>query len=169
MTNPILAPELLELLDSGDTATLRELAREHHPALIAQFVSALDSPDIWRVLTALETQQAAQLFSHLDLDHQVELATGSNRKAMARLLEAMAADDRADLVRRLDDTVQQELLPLVAHAQREDIRRLVAYREGTAGALMSSEYAAVSPALTTLVDITGLLIYFNITSMMLGV
>ncbi len=45
-------------------------------------------------------------------------------------------------------TSANTLLPALAHAQREDIRRLSAYVEGTAGALMTSDYATLNKDMT---------------------
>lgn len=148
MTNPILAPELLELIDSGDRSKLMEAVEALHPAEMADFVAALDDADVWRFLSAIPQQQSAEIFSHFDLDRQVELASGANRQAMARMLEELPHDDRADLVQRLDPQVAEQILPLVARAEREDIRKLASYAEGTAGALMSSDYATLRPDMT---------------------
>ena len=148
MTNPILAPELLELINTGDTAKLQEAVDAVHPAEMADFVAALNDADIWRLLAAIPKQQAAEIFSHFDLDRQATLAGGANRQAMATLLEELPHDDRADLVQRLDPQVAEQILPLVARAEREDIRKLTSYAEGTAGALMSSDYATLRPDMT---------------------
>lgn len=90
----------------------------------------------------------AEIFSHFDLDLQAELTTGESRQGMASLLEELPPDDRADLVQRLDVQLVDQILPLVARAEREDIRKLTPYEEGTAGAMMSSEYATLGPELT---------------------
>lgn len=148
MTNPILAPELLELIDSGDRSKLMEAVEAVHPAEMADFVAALDDADVWRFLSAIPQQQSAEIFSHFDLDRQVELASGANRQAIARMLEELPHDDRADLVQRLDPQVAEQILPLVARAEREDIRKLASYAEATAGALMSSDYATLRPDMT---------------------
>lgn len=148
MINPILTPELLELLDAGDRAALAEVVASVHPAQMAEFVAALDDADTWRLLGMLDRSQAAELFCHFDLDRQAVLATGANRQAMAQMLEALPHDDRADLVQRLDPQVAEQILPLVAKAEREDIRKLASYRERTAGSLMSSDYATLRPDMT---------------------
>ncbi len=148
MSNPILVPELLDLLDSGDTETLRQIISDQHPAQMAEFIAALEDPDVWRVVETLRQTDAAELFSNFDLERQVQLAGGTNRQAMARMLEALPHDDRVDLVQRLDTQVAEEILPLVAKADREDIRKLASYEEGTAGALMSSDYATLRPEMT---------------------
>jgi magnesium transporter len=55
----------------------------------------------------------------------------------------MDADDRADLLKALTDDEQEALLPALAEAEREDIRRFAAYEDGTAGAIMTSDYAVL--------------------------
>ncbi len=148
MSNPILTPELLELLDSGDRENLNEVVEAVHPAEIAEFAAALDDTDVWRLLAMLDQRRAAEIFSHFTLERQVELASGANRRAIARMLEDLPHDDRADLVQQLEPAVTEQILPLVAKAEREDIRKLASYEEGTAGALMSSDYATLRPDLT---------------------
>ena len=147
-TNPILTPELLTLIHSGDITRLREVIEDVHPAEIAEFVSDEENVDVWRLLAAIPQQQAADVFSHFDLYRQVELASGAHRQAMAQMLEKLPHDDRADLVRRLDPKVAAQILPLVAIAEREDIRKLTSYAEGTAGGLMSSDFATLRPDMT---------------------
>ncbi len=147
-TNPILTPELLELIHSGDITQFRDVIADVHPAEIADFVSEEENVDVWRLLAAIPQQQAADVFSHFDLYRQVELASGAHRQAMAQMLEKLPHDDRADLVRRLDPKVAAQILPLVAIAEREDIRKLTSYTEGTAGGLMSSDFATLRPDVT---------------------
>lgn len=145
MKNPLLIPELRELMAADDTAAIRELCQQSHPESIAELIEALDADEIWRVLQMLDLPHRALIFAHFDLDQQVELATGQNRRQMANLLEEMPADDRADLVQKLDEKVRDELLPLVAKAEREDIRKLAQYEAETAGAVMSTDYAVLKP------------------------
>lgn len=148
MRNPILVPELLEFIQTGDHAKVQEVVDHVHPADMAIFIAALEDADVWRLLAMMSIQHAAAIFSHFDLERQVELASDANRTEMARMLEALPHDDRADLINQLDPQVADQLLPLVARAEREDIRNLTSYEEGTAGAIMSSDYAALRPDIT---------------------
>ena len=145
MKNPLLVPELHELVQAKDMAAIRELCQQAHPQTVAELIEALEPDDVWMVLQSLDVTQRANIFSHFDLDQQVELATGQNRRQMANLLEEMPADDRADLFQNLDEKVREELLPLMAKAEREDIRKLVQYEEETAGAVMSTDYTVLKP------------------------
>ncbi|NLK41525.1 MAG: magnesium transporter [Planctomycetes bacterium] len=148
MKNPLLIPELRELIATNNTATIRQFCAETHPETAAELLGSLEHEEIWYILQLLDPPLRAHIFSYFDMDLQVELATGQNRRQMARLLEEMPADDRAELVRELDEKVREELLPLVAKAEREDIRKLAQYEEGTAGAVMSSDYAVLRPEMT---------------------
>ncbi len=67
---------------------------------------------------------------------------------MSALLEEMAPDNRVDLLKRLDESVVEELLPLIAKAERQDIRQLLSYPEESAGAVMTTEYASVPDDIT---------------------
>lgn len=69
------------------------------------------------------------------------------RADLAAIFMEMNADDRADLYKKLTDEQRDVLMPALAQAEREDIRQLAAYEEGTAGALMTSDYASLSPQL----------------------
>jgi magnesium transporter len=70
------------------------------------------------------------------------------RAEASALVGAMPPDDRVDLLKRLPDGCLQAVMPALAHVEREDIRRLSSYAEGTAGAVMTSEYAALNPEMT---------------------
>ena len=146
--NPLLVPELLEMLQTGDSKSLRDFCESGHPAIIAEMISALSSEDAWKVLLNAESILRAEIFSHLDIDIQVEIVGMLNRRETASLLSDMYADDRADLFKQLPEELRENVLPALAQAEREDIRRLSAYSEGTAGAVMTSEYVALHPNLS---------------------
>lgn len=144
-TSPI---HLDELLANDDRQGLIDFCEDHHPASVAEALEEMALDQIWSVLHLLSVEKRAWIFPHFDLDLQVDLASGERRRDMAKLLEEMEADERADLVLELDEKVRDEILPLVAKAEREDIRRLASYEEGTAGSVMTTDYAVLRPQLT---------------------
>ncbi len=136
------------LLANDDRQGLIEFCEDHHPASVAEALEEMAVDQIWSVLHLLSVEKRAWIFPHFDLELQVDLASGERRRDMAKLLEEMEADERADLVLELDEKVRDEILPLVAKAEREDIRRLVSYEEGTAGSVMTTDYAVLRPDIT---------------------
>ncbi|MFH1091504.1 MAG: magnesium transporter [Pseudomonadota bacterium] len=148
MKNPILVPELREFIASGNYDALRNFCQAGHPAVVAEMISALSAGEAWEVLRQTDLPLRAEIFSHLEEDLQAEMIEVLRRDDVARLLTDMPPDDRADLFKRMPEDKREAILPALAQAEREDIRRLTAYQEGTAGAVMTSDYATLPPGLT---------------------
>jgi magnesium transporter len=148
MENETLTTTVREILANRDITTLRDLLDDAHPANIASCVSELEGADIWRVLSALPTERRTEVFGYLPPSEQVRLANSLNRRNLAEIFMHMSADERADLFNRLDPEQQEALLPGLAQAERTDIRNLASHEEGTAGAIMTSDYATLAPHLT---------------------
>ncbi|MFM7035194.1 MAG: magnesium transporter [Planctomycetia bacterium] len=146
--NPILIPELRVMLGEHDTAGLREVAKELHPATVAEFSEGLDDPEIWQLLDAIPVERQAEIFPYYPMARQVDLLKAADRAHIGPLLEWMAADNRDDLLRELDPEFVEEILPLVAKAERHDIRMLLSCPDGSAGSLMTTEYASLPANIT---------------------
>ena len=156
VANPILIPELRVMLAESDTAGLREVAAELHPATVAEFSEGLDDGELWRMLEALPVERQAEIFPYYPMPRQVELVKAGDRAHLGPLIEWMAADNRDDLLRELDPDLVEEILPLVAKAERHDIRMLLSCPEGSAGSLMTTEYASLPADVTAGEAITRL-------------
>lgn len=130
---------------AGDTASLREAVRTMHPADLANEIGGLPPERAAPLLAALPADRQGAVFGYFDAPFQVALARTLPRADLARIVSAMSHDERADFWKRLDPAARDALMPALARAEREDIRRLAAYAEGTAWALMPSDYAMLSP------------------------
>lgn len=130
--------------EKGDIGTLRTFVRNEHPADLADFVVDLPPDSVWTVLDLLNLRDQARLFAALPHADQVRLARTAPRAKLAEFVSAMPADRRADLWNDLNEHEREALLPALAQAAREDVRRLAGYRPGTAGAIMTSDYAVLT-------------------------
>jgi len=148
MINPLLLPELRELLEENDSATLSELLVEMHAASIAEFAEGLSVEETLRFLDYAPIDRQAEIFSFFSIGKQVEMVRLLDRQRLSKLLEAMPPDDRVDLLKQLDPVEVEDLIPLVAKAERQDIRLLLSYPEGSAGSVMTTEYATVPADVT---------------------
>ncbi|MDN5891021.1 MAG: magnesium transporter [Psychrobacter sp.] len=118
----------------NDVQTLR-------PIDIADIIALIEPKLAWQLLEHLPNRST--IFAYLDADIQVALAYVFPRAVLAKIVGEMPSDERADLYKRLSQDQRDVLLPALAQAKREDIRRLASYAERTAGALMSSDYATL--------------------------
>ncbi|MBD1549968.1 magnesium transporter [Pseudomonas sp. C2L12B] len=116
---------------------------------IARYLETVGTPHYrLEVLDGLELRKRAQVFGYLPLERQAELVAIMPVPCLGQLLGAMSADERADLVNHLDALPRGRLLPALARAEREDVLKLCSYDEGTAGALMTSDYSWLPAQLT---------------------
>jgi magnesium transporter len=143
MYNPLLLPELREMLETGDDDQLAAVATELHPVTVAEFTEGLSVEETWKLLDHALVERQAEIFSFYPFDKQEEMVDGIGRDRMSKLLEAMSPDDRVDLLKQLDTEVVESLIPLVAKAERQDIRTLLSFPEGSAGSVMTTEYATL--------------------------
>jgi magnesium transporter len=148
MTEQILADAIRDMLDKGDLESVRIFIESEHPADVAHFLDTLEPAESWRLIQLLKLPDQAEIFGYLDLEHQVAVSALAGRRHLARIISEMDSDERVDLFNELPEEQREALLPALAQAEREDIRRLASYEEGTAGAIMSSDYATLTPDLT---------------------
>jgi magnesium transporter len=139
---------LRALLDEGDDASIREICEAAHPATLAEFLADVTPAEAARVLRLLPPEPCAEALGHFEPYLQrdaVELLTDDE---LAQAVTAMLSDDRVDLLKDLPEDRVESVLRRVAKAEREDILKLGSYEEGTAGAIMTSEYVVLTPELT---------------------
>lgn len=148
MTVAIVNAALRDYLAQNDLSSIEAALAGQHAADIVAYMGDLDPAEIARILLLLPDRREAEVFGYFDPATQVAVAGELSRGDLARLVTAMSHDERADLFNRLTPEQQQALLPGIAHAEREDIRRLASYPEGTAGSIMTSDYATLAPDLT---------------------
>lgn len=142
------AETLDRLLAAGDAAGLGNALAALHPADAAHLLSDRPAEAAATALAALPLHRRAEVFGYLAPDRQREVATRLGRGDLVALLEAMAHDERADLIGHLDPSERDLLLPALAQAERDDLLHLVSYPAGSVGAAMTSDYATIPAPLT---------------------
>lgn len=144
MLHQLLLPELREAIEAQDVDSLASFCEVLHPQIIAEMLSELGDREFFeKTFRHITTEHRARLFEYLPDEVQDELAATLPVADIADLIERMSHDERVDLVRRMDDERQAEVMPLVARAEREDIVRLLNYPSGTAGSIMTTDYASL--------------------------
>lgn len=145
MVSDVLMAGLPVALREGDQDTVQRLIAELNPADIADLIGALSEQalDI-PLLMSLDLERRADTFGYLPISTQTDIAARLSTGALAELVTEMPSDERADLVKQLDETVRHALFKLLAREEREDLRRLASYKEGSAGAIMTSDYASIA-------------------------
>jgi len=145
----LVAPEIKEILEAPDAAEqLKEAFEEMHPYDMFTLCEDLEGEDIAACIKALSIPKGIELFEQFDDQRKVEVFDCFSKEWMADILEEMSPDERADFVKFLSDERLEMVLPLIARAERIDIKKLIEYKEDTAGALLTTEYASLHPNIT---------------------
>ncbi len=148
MRNPLLVPDLRELIQSGEVAALREFIADQHPGRTAELIEDLEAEDGDSLFRILQPRDRADVLSYLTTESQNRIVESMPPQQAAELLHHMSHDERADLVNRLDEEFVDVVLPHLAQAERDDIRRLASYEPGTAGAVMTTDYVTLPAHIT---------------------
>jgi magnesium transporter len=141
-------PDVKGFLEAGKTEDLREFLSEFPPHDIARHIEFLEPGEIARIVTLLGDPLGPDAFQKLDVDTQVDVINEMPRNQCAHIVEEMDPDERADLIKAMPEELTERVLPLMAQAQRNETARLIKYEEGTAGSIMTTEYAAVRVDMT---------------------
>ncbi len=145
MENPLLLFEVTQLIRDGQAEAVRDFLGDYPVARQAELIEDLEVVDVEPILRLLEPRHRAEIVSYFDSDRQVKLIESIPAIEAAALLRDMPHDDRADLVNRLDDDTEELILRRMAQAERDDIKRLTEYAPGTAGSVMTTDYATLPP------------------------
>lgn len=144
----LMRPNVQIMLAEDDVAGLSEFCSALYPAVVAEVLEELTPERAWEVLRHGNPVNQAEVLSFLPLAFQMRLVEIVDRPSLSKIVEEMSADDRVDLLQRMDADHFEALMPLIAQAERAEIRKLLSYPEYSAGSIMTTEYASLPADIT---------------------
>jgi len=147
----VISWDNVELLPGDQAMRLRvpsDKIAELHPADLAEILSDLSRSESGRLLESLDVKTLADTLEEVEPDFQASLVEAMADEKVADVLEEMGPDEAADLLAELPEDRSQGLLELMEDDEAEDVRKLLAYRDDTAGGIMTTEFIAVPADLT---------------------
>ena len=119
-----------------------------HPADIADLLEDMSYKHRSGFIQSLDDQQAIEALSELDLETQVEVIQHMDEERASDILEDMPPDEAADILGELPAAKSEGLLKRMEDEDAAEVRELMQYEEGIAGALMTTEYITFSSSIT---------------------
>lgn len=143
----IIAWNYMDLLDRDLSKVQLSVSHtrleELHPADVADILEQLDPKQRAEVFQHLDDAQAGDAISEMEDEYQADVIDGLDEQRASRLLGDMDPDDAADIVGDLPYEKAETLLRLMGVENAADIRKLLGYKEDTAGGLMTTQYVAL--------------------------
>jgi magnesium transporter len=148
MTTTTLHNKIRRWIDNQESGALETCLSSLHPSVAAEALESLSRFELSLVLSLLEVRRRAEIFSFLKDATKQALIQEESEEALVPLLNYLSHDERADLITLFPPDRAEQLLKKLAIKEREDIRKLEAYDEGTIGAIMTSDYIALKEQMT---------------------
>lgn len=140
--------DLRTLLRDGEEEALRIFLRVARPEDIADWLDELSDDERQRVIAVLDDETAGSVLIDTTVSIRADLVEEIEPERLARIAEALPADEAADLIGELAEADGEEVLHHVSSADEEVLRNLLTYPEDTAGGIMRPDAIALEPTAT---------------------
>ncbi|HJQ11373.1 MAG TPA: magnesium transporter [Gemmatimonadaceae bacterium] len=141
--SPHTVAQLLYLVHS-DPDELQEALGELRAPDIAEALKELPPEAAAKVMGALPFDLAVQVFDEPELTrHRCDIIQNIDPARVGLLIEAMSADQQADLFREVPQDQRNALLARVREPTRVTLRKLLKYPPESAGGIMTTEFLTV--------------------------
>lgn len=143
MLGQILQPEIKDLINNRDFASLREVLEDWSPTDLADLISDLEVNEQAILFRILHKELATDTFEYLDVDEQLGLLKALGNEEVAAILNEMSPDDRTAMLEELPAPIAKQLIAKLSHDERIIAQKLLGYPEYSVGRLMTPDYIAV--------------------------
>jgi CBS domain-containing protein/uncharacterized protein YrrD len=137
----------LSVEDTSTDTMLLSIARNQIKDLpsedLADVLEALSGPEQQALFSALDSEKAADALGHAEPRAQRQIVANLRRERAQKILSEMSVPRVADLLAVLPHDDMTEMMSLLPPDQAERVHQILAERESTAGALISSDFLAM--------------------------
>ena len=117
-------------------------------AEVADFLAQQPHEQLLKLFTRLSYELQGAVFADFDEEQQHMLYQLFDKNTFAQLFNHIPSHQRAEFYQSLGEKEQVRLLPYLIKQVREDVISLSAYSPGTAGGIMSTDFATVMGDMT---------------------
>ncbi|PYO10460.1 MAG: magnesium transporter, partial [Gemmatimonadetes bacterium] len=159
--SPHTIAQLLYLVHT-DPEELQEALGELRAPDIAEALRELPPEAAAKVMASLPFELTVRVFDEPELTrHRCAIIQRIEPRKVGPLIEAMSADQQADLFREVPPEDRSRLLATLSEATRASLKKLLSYPPETAGGIMTTEFVSVpsdwtvSQALVLIAEVGG--------------
>ena len=136
-----LKEQLLTAIEKRDRKTVIEIFDTIPNIDIAEAIEDVDDVKILLyIFKVVNNEYAAEFFAELSSDQQELIINAFSDKELVDLINESYADDITDAIQQLPANIVNRVLKVCPKEMRNDVNKLLNYKEDTAGSVMTTEY-----------------------------
>lgn len=139
-----IADRIREALDSDSDKALKELLDSYHCADLAEILQVLKPDERLSAFKAIEEDKAAEMLEYAPAQMQVEILSELGEEQAAKLIMKMPHDEVADVFAEMEEDETESYLNKLPDKVSTEIRELLAYKEDSAGGIMTPHVLTVN-------------------------
>ncbi|WP_327150231.1 magnesium transporter [Nocardia sp. NBC_01329] len=143
-----LSESLQNVVESHRVDAALHWLDNHPPHVIADELARMDAVEAGVAFRLLDKDLALAVFEELEPVDQQQILQGLRDQSFRELVEGMAPDDRARMLREAPAKVAKKALAGLSPRERRMTAALLGYPEGSVGRYMSPEVVAIPGTLT---------------------
>lgn len=129
-----------ELVEKGDADELVAYLDTLTPAQTARAIGHLDEQANNRLLGLLPPEKAAEVLVDLPDEQAADLIEDLSPEGAAAIVDELPGDELADILAEVEEEEAEAILGAMEPEEAEAARRLLRYRDDTAGGIMLTEF-----------------------------
>ncbi|AFU04367.1 magnesium transporter [Nocardia brasiliensis] len=145
---PTLSESLQDVVDTHRVDAALAWLDERPPHVIADQLARMDAVQAGMAFRLLDKDSALAVFEELEPVDQQQILQGLRDQSFRDLVEGMAPDDRARMLREAPAKVAKKVLAGLSPRERRMTATLLGYPEGSAGQYMTPALVALPRDLT---------------------
>ena len=137
----LLKEQIINAIQSRNAAVLKEIFETVPNIDIAEALEDVEDPAVLLyVFRVVDNEYSADFFAELSTDQQELIIKTFSDKELMTLISESYADDIADTIQEMPANLVNRVLKACPKDLRNDVNRLLNYKENTAGSVMTTEY-----------------------------
>ncbi len=144
-----LKEQLLTAVEKRDRQKVIEIFDTVPNIDIAEAVEDVDDvKTLLYIFKVVNNEYAAEFFAELSSDQQELIINAFSDKELVDLINESYADDITDAIQQLPANIVNRVLKVCPKEMRNDVNKLLNYKEDTAGSVMTTEYIEMKEDVT---------------------
>ena len=143
MKTPTPLDQLLDLVETGAWETLARHLQDAHPADIAEIIDQSPKQHHGPIFALVAESAKPDVLAELEAVAESDVVESLSNVELSDIVEDMAPDDAADVLADMPDERSAQVLELMDQEDSEDLRKLLQYKEDSAGGIMTTDVVSM--------------------------